>query len=55
MLGCNFGPSERLLRQVGSLEFQHLDADFSTSKAGFAGNKFKRRCSKLLFWREQLN
>ena len=41
--------------QVGSLEFQHLDADFSTSEAGFAGEKFKRCCSKSLFCREQLN
>ena len=41
--------------QVGSLEFQHLDADFSTSETCFTGDKFKRRCSKSLFWREQLN
>ena len=41
--------------QVEGLEFQHLDADFSTSEAGFTGNKFKLRCSKSLFWREQLN
>ena len=27
--------------QVGNLEFQHLDADFSASEAGFTGNKFK--------------
>ena len=41
--------------QVGSLEFQHLDADFSTSETCFTGDKFKRRCCKSLFWREQLN
>ena len=41
--------------QVGSLEFQRLDADFSTSETCFTGDKFKRRCSKSLFWREQLN
>ena len=41
--------------QVGSLEFQHLDADFSTSEICFTGDKFKRRCSKLLFRGEQLN
>ena len=41
--------------QVGSLEFQHLDADFSTSETCFTGDKFKRRCSKSQFWREQLN
>ena len=34
---------------------QHLDADFSTSETSFTGDKFKRRCSKSLFWREQLN
>ena len=37
--------------QVGSLEFQHLDADFSTSETCFTGDKFKQRCSKSLFWR----
>ena len=42
-------------RQVGNLEFQHLDADFSTSEADFTGDNFKQRCSKSLFWREQLN
>ena len=36
--------------QVGSLEFQHLAADFSTSELCFTGDKFKRRCSKSLFW-----
>ena len=41
--------------EVGSLEFQHLDADFSTSETCFTGDKFKRRCSKSLFWREQFN
>ena len=41
--------------QVRSSEFQHLDADFSTSETCFTGDKFKRRCYKLLFWREQLN
>ena len=41
--------------QVGCLEFQHLDADFSTSETCVIGDKFKRHCSKLLFWREQLN
>ena len=41
--------------QIGSLEFQHLDADFSTSETCITGDKFKRRCSKSLFWREQLN
>ena len=41
--------------QVGSLEFQHLDADFSTSETGFTGDKFKPHCSKSLFWLEQLN
>ena len=35
--------------QVESLEFQHLDADFSTSETSFTGNKFKRRCSRSLF------
>ena len=41
--------------QVESLEFQHFDADFSTLETRFTGDKFKRRCSKSLFWREQLN
>ena len=41
--------------QVGSLEFHHLDADGSTSETCFTGDKFKRHCSKSLFWREQLN
>ena len=41
--------------QVGSLEFQHRDANFCTSGTCFTGDKFKRRCSKSLFWREQLN
>ena len=41
--------------QIGSLEFQHLDADFSTSETCITGDKFKRCCSKSLFWREQLN
>ena len=41
--------------QIGSLEFQHLDADFSTSETCITGDKFKRRFSKSLFWREQLN
>ena len=41
--------------QAGSLEFQHLDADFSTSETCFTGDKFKRGCSKSLFWPEQLN
>ena len=41
--------------RVGNLEFHHLDADFSTSGAGITGDKFKRHCSKSLFWREQLN
>ena len=41
--------------QVGSLEFQHLAAGFSTSESCFTGDKFKLRCSKSLFWREQLN
>ena len=36
--------------QVGSLEFQHLAADFFTSELCFTGDKFKRRCSKSLFW-----
>ena len=34
--------------QVGSLEFQHLDADFSTSETCFTGDKFKRRSKSLL-------
>ena len=41
--------------QIGSLEFQNLDADFSTSETCFTGDKFKRRRSKSLFWREQFN
>ena len=41
--------------QVESLEFQHLDADSSSLETCFTGDKFKRRCSKSLFWREQLN
>ena len=41
--------------QKGSLEFQHLDADFLTSETCITGDKFKRRCSKSLFWRKQLN
>ena len=40
---------------VGGLDFQHLDADFSTLKTCFTGDKFKRRCFKLLFRQEQLN
>ena len=32
--------------QVGCLEFQHLDADFSTSETCFTDDKFKQRCSK---------
>ena len=36
--------------QVGCLEFQHLDADFSTSETCFTDDKFKQRCSKSLFW-----
>ena len=36
--------------QVESLEFQHLAANFSTSESCFTGDKFKRRCSKSLFW-----
>ena len=35
--------------QVGSLEFRHLHADFSTSETCFTGDKFKQRCSKSLF------
>ena len=53
--GVNPGHLRDYCCQVGSLEFQHLDADFSTSETCFTGDKFKRRCSKLLFWREQLN
>ena len=41
--------------QVGCLEFQHLNADFSTSETCVIGDRFKRHCYKLLFWREQLN
>ena len=41
--------------QVGSLEFQHLAADFSISETYFTGVEFKRRCSKSLLWREQFN
>ena len=41
--------------QIGSLEFQHLEADFSTSETCITGDKFKRRCCKSLFRREQLN
>ena len=41
--------------QVESLVFQHLDADFSTLETCFTGDKFKRRCFKSLFRREQLN
>ena len=41
--------------QVGSLEFQCLDADFSILETCFTDDKFKRHCSKSLFWREQLN
>ena len=38
--------------QVESLQFQHLDTDFSTSETCFTRDKFKRRNSKLLFWRD---
>ncbi|CAK8690390.1 unnamed protein product [Clavelina lepadiformis] len=41
--------------QVLTLKFQHLDADFSTSETCITGDKFKRHCTKPLFWREQLN
>ncbi|XP_076810277.1 uncharacterized protein LOC143453012 [Clavelina lepadiformis] len=57
-VGCWGGISDQLRDyccQIGSLEFQHLDADFSTSETRITGDKFKRRCSKSLFWREQLN
>ena len=57
-VGCWGVISDRLRDyccQVGSLESQHLDADFSTLETCFTGDKFKRRCSKSLFRREQLN
>ena len=41
--------------QVEGLEHQHLDADFPTSETCLTGDKLKRRCSKVLFWQEQLN
>ena len=41
--------------QVGSLEFQHLDADFSTSETCFTGDKFKRRRSKSAPINSRLN
>ena len=41
--------------RIGGLGFQHLDADFPTSETCFTVDKFKRRRSKSLFWREQLN
>ena len=53
--GVIFGHLRDYCCQEESLEFQHLDADFFTSETCFTGDKFKRRCSKSLFWREQLN
>ena len=57
-VGCWGVISDRLgdyCCQGGSLEFQHLDANFSTSETCFTGDEFKRRCSKSLYHLHQKN